>query len=236
MELFIVTAIAYVIYALYFLVTYIITLVHREERCRNSFSERIMVFSEIVYTVIGPIIGFARFDEYGSSTPFEKQHVLSIIILVMVSSTCYWIARFTSRSEHPVLRIIVSIGLLQGIVLCFVSTIHFISFIPLGLVYPIIGFELLSPFFAMLLLLRKFYFYNEVQIKFQDPVPNRSQLGVVPLAFKIYVAPFFYRILIYCCLLIPVIAAQVFIAYGCGQDIDAIIKAFTHSRGFIFSK
>ncbi len=235
MELFIVTAIAYVIYALYFLVTYIITLAHREERCRNSFSERIMVFSEIVYTIVGPIVGFARFDDYGSSIPFEKQYVLSIIILVIVSSTSYWIARCTSRSENPVLRIIVSIGLLQGIVLCLVSTIHFISIIPLGLVFPIMGFELLSPFFALLLLSRKFYFYNKLQIKFEDALPYKSEFGFVPLMFKIYSAPFFYRILIYCGLLILVIAAQAFIAYGFGQDIDAIIKAFRHSRGFIFS-
>ena len=235
MELFFVTAVAYVIYALYFFVTYIVTISNREERCRNSFSEVIMVFSEVVYTIIGPIVGFARFDDYGSSIPFEKQHVLSIIILVIVSSASYWIARFTSRSANPVLRIIVSIGLLQGIVVCFVTTIHFITFIPLGLVYPIMGFELLSPFFAMLLILRKFYFYNKVQIKFDDALPYRSEFGFVPLMFKIYSAPYFYRILIYCGLIIPVIAAQAFIAYGCGQDIDAIIKAFTHSRGFIFS-
>ena len=133
------------------------------------------------------------------------------------------------------LRILVSVGLLQGIILCIVTTIHFLEFIPLGIIYPFMGFELLSPFFALLILSREFYLFNKKEFNYDDALPYRQELGFVPIPVKIIQAPFFSRLLIYGALLVPVILIQMLLTYGCGQDIDAIVKAFTHSVGFVFS-
>lgn len=236
MGLFLITAVIYAIYSLLFLTTYVIAIIKGERENQSKWSQLLLVFSEVLFTVIGPIIGFERFDEYGPEIPFAKQHVLVIILLVIVSSASFWIARFTSKTENPFLRILVSVGLLQGIVLCSVTTIHFLEFIPLGIIYPFMGFELLSPFFALLILSREFYLYNKTKFNYDDALPYRQELGFVPVPFKIIQAPLITRLVIYGGLLIPVIILQMLLAYGCGQDIDAIVKAFTHSVGFVFSK
>lgn len=236
MILFLIVALIYGIYSLLFLTTFVIALYKGERENQSKFSQFILLLSEILFTVIGPIIGFERFDEYGPEIPFAKQHVLVIILLVIVSSASFWIARFTSKTENPFLRILVSVGLLQGIVLCSVTTIHFLEFIPLGLMYPFMGFELLSPFFALLILSREFYLYNKTKFNYDDALPYRQELGFIPIPIRIIEAPFVSRFVIYGAILIPVIIVQMLLAYGCGQDMDAIVKAFTHSIGFVFSR
>lgn len=236
MALFFFFAIIYAIYTLFFMTIFSLTTWRGDRLSQSRFSIITMTFSEILYTVIGPIIGFTRFDEYGPEIPFAKQHVLIIIILVIVGSASFWIARFTSKTENPFLRILVSVGLLQGIILCLVTSIHFLTFIPLGIIYPFLGFELLSPVFALLLLSREFYFYNKTEFNYDDALPYRQELGFIPLPFKIIQAPIVSRLVIYGVLLIPLIILQMLFAYGCGQDIDAIVKAFTHSVGFVFSR
>lgn len=235
MGLFFIVALIYAIYSLTFLTTFVIATLKGDSENQSKFSQFILVLSEILFTVIGPILGFARFDEYGPEIPFAKQHVLVIILLVIVSSASFWIARFTSKSANPFLRILVSVGLLQGIILCAVTTIHFLEFIPLGLIYPFMGFELLSPFFALLILSREFYLYNKTKFNYDDALPYRQELGFVPIPFKIIQAPLVTRLVIYGGMLIPVVIVQMLLTYGCGQDIDAIVKAFTHSVGFVFS-
>lgn len=235
MELFFLFAIIYLVYTLFFLSIFSITLWRGDRFSKTRFSLIVMTFSEIIYTVVGPIIGFSRFDEYGPEIPFAKEHILIIIFLVIVSSVSFWIARFTHKSENPFLRILISVGLLQGIALCIVTTIHFLEFIPLGIIYPFMGFELLSPFFALLILSREFYLFNKKEFNHDDALPYRQELGFVPIPFKIIQAPFFNRLIIYSALLIPVILIQMVLTYGFGQDIDAIVKAFTHSVGFVFS-
>ncbi len=236
MLVFLLFGILYVAYGIFFLITHFRTIKAGERRPSDSFSEIVMVFTEVVYTIIGPIIGFLRYDAYGPEIPFAKQHVLTIILFVMVSSLSFWIARFTSKTPNPVLRILVSVGLLQGIVLCFITSIHFLTFIHLGLIYPILGFELLSPVFALFILIREFYFYNKTEFNYDDALPYRKELGLVPIPFKIIQAPVVTRLVVYGAMLFPLIIIQMLFAYGCGQDIDAIVKAFTHSVGFVFSR
>lgn len=236
MAIFLGFTIIYVSYGVYFLTTFFRSVRAGVRGALDRFSEAMMTFTEVIFTVIGPIIGFMRFDEYGPEIPFSKQHVLTVILFVTVSSLSFWIARFTNKTASPVLRILVSVGLLQGIILCLITSIHFISFIPLGVIYPFMGFELLSPVFAFFLLLRELDFYNKIQIDFEDALPYRNELGFVPLPIKILEAPAFTRLLIYGGLMVVLIVLQMIFAYGCGQEIDSIVKAYTHSVGFVFSR
>ena len=217
MKLFLLFAIIYAVYTLFFLTIFSITLWRGERNSKTSFSQIVMLISEIVYTIIGPIIGFARFDEYGPEIPFAKEHILIIILLVIVSSASFWLARLTKKSENPILRILLSVGMLQGIVLCFVTTIHFLEFIPLGIIYPFMGFELLSPFFALLILSREFYLYNSKKFNYDDALPYHNELGFIPIPFKIIQAPIFTRVLIYGAMLIPFVFIQMLFAINVFQ-------------------
>lgn len=228
-------AVSYPVFLLFVIITATVTIIRGEKECRNIFSTGVLVFSEIIYTIVGPVIGFMRFDQFGSDIPFSKQHVFTVILFVITSSASFWFARLTAKTANPMIRIIASVGLLQGIILCAVTTIHFLPFIPDGLMFPALGFELLSPFIALILLSREFYFYNKMELDLNELLPYRQELGFIPIPLKLLQLPIFQRCIIYGILLVPVIIAQVLLAYGCGQDIDALIKAFTHSHGFIFS-
>ncbi|MBA3971446.1 MAG: hypothetical protein H0X46_04770 [Bacteroidetes bacterium] len=233
--LFSIVLIGYLFFVIYCIATPLITLFRKEKACRSAFSGGALIFSEIIYTVIGPVIGFIRFDEFRPDIPFSKPHVLIIILMVITSSLSFWIAKLTVNTPNPVVRILISVGLLQGLVLCAITTIHFIPFIPNGIMFPVLGFELLSPLIAFVLLLREFYFFNRMEINLNELLPYRKELGFIPLPFQVMQLPGFTRALVYGALLVPFVALHVLLAYGCGQDIDALIKAFTHSHGFIFS-
>ena len=236
MAVFFMFGILYAAYGIFFLITLFKTIKSGERRPKDSFSKLMITFTEVVYTVVGPAIGFMRFDSFGHETPFAKQHVLTVILFVIIGSASFWLARFSSKISNPIFRILVSVGLLQGIVICLFTSIHFLTFIPLGLIYPIYGFELLSPVFALFLLIREFLFFNKTEFNYDDALPYRQELGFVAIPVQIIQAQIYTRLVIYGALLIPLISIQILLAFGCGQEIDAIVKAFTHSVGFVFSR
>lgn len=231
-EMLFLLGIPYVGYVIFLIVNSIKTLVKNKDRSSTVF----ILISEMIFTIIGPGIGFWRFDKYGSDIPFDKHHVLSIILLVIVSSASFWLAKLTHKNGNPVLRILLSIGMLQGILLCFITSIHFILFIPMGIIYPFFGFELLSPIIALLFLLKEFNFYNRIIFDLDELLPYRAQLGFIPLPIKIMQLPALPRIAVYLTGVVMLLFLEIMIASFFGQDYDSIIKAFTHSVGFIFSK
>jgi hypothetical protein len=230
----ILTGIPYAIYVLYVIIIAVRSIINGDKEKTGRFGKAVLLISEVVFTTVAPIIGFARFDQYGPEIPFSKHHVLSIILLVIVSSASFWGARFTEGTRNPLIRILFSTGLLQGIFLCFITTIHFLSFIPMGLLFPLAGFELLAPLIALFLLIREFYFYNKL-VSIPELLPYREELGFVPLPFKILEMPLLPRTCIYTSLLVCALGLQIGFGYAFGQDIDGIVKAFTESTGFIFS-
>jgi hypothetical protein len=201
---------------------------------QSNSSYFILLSAGILFTIIGPIIGFIRFDQYGD-IPFDKRHVLSVMFFVAISSVFYWVAVFMRHNSGALLRMIVSGGLLLGIILCLFCSIHFLNYLHMGLIYPLFGFELLSPVMALLLLSSELYSYNLVQPLPEDLLPYRKELGFVPFPDKVIELPFLKRIPVYLCLSLLIALVAVLLCWIAGQDIDSIIKAFTHSRGFIFS-
>ncbi|MCK6648765.1 MAG: hypothetical protein L6Q66_03830 [Bacteroidia bacterium] len=229
-------AIPYLLFLVFVFVNVMLNLSRAEKQSNNVFVNIVMIFSEVVFTIVGPIIGFIRFDEFMPEIPFAKQHVLSIILLVIFSSLSYWISRLSSGSKSPFLKIFLSVGLLQGILLCTVVTIHFITFLPMGLIFPFAGFELLAPPMALVMLIKEFYFLNKETLDLPELLPYRAELGFIPLPYKIWQKPLSNRLLIYLFLLIIALLAQILFCLFIGQDVDSIIKAFTHSKGFLFSR
>lgn len=194
-----------------------------------------LLVSDIIHTVIAPIIGFLRYDEYGSDIPFAQEHVLTVIILVFFSSVSFWLSRFTRTINTPIQNTLLSIGILQGMILCLIMTIHFLDFIPNGLALPMFGFELLSPLIAFFLLLKEFYFVNRSIKKIPETGLIYLKIGSMKISYEIINKLLYYRIFLYPILLVTLILFEIGIACLLGQDFDAIMKAFTESKGFIFS-
>lgn len=228
-------AIAYAIIVLTIVVMTLLSIVKGIKKSKTLFAEFFLYFSEVIFTVIAPIIGFMRFDKYQPQIPFSKQHVLSIILLVFVASVSFWSARAVQNTKNPIIKIALSVGMLQGMIICFITTIHFIPFIPLGLTFPTAGFEILSPVVAFFLLLREFYFFNRLPVETNETIPYRTELGFTPLSYQILNFSFTKKLLVYFILFTVLILLQVILASPFGQDFDSILKAYTHSVGFIFS-
>lgn len=200
------------------------------------FTKITFVIAEILFTVFAPLLCFYRFDTGGYHLPFANQHVLILVVLILSSSVSFWISKLTFHSQNPIVRIIISIGLLQGMILCGVITIHFFYQILVHSLFSMVGFKLLSPFIAFFILLRQYYFYTKEKIDLEDQLPYRVELGLIPLPYKIVLAHGLIKLLIYSVMVVAVLVMQM--ALGCfiGLDIDAIVKVFTHSSGFVFSR
>lgn len=223
-------AFIYVPYILYIIIVSLLQIFRGEKK-----STVLLSIAEVVFTIIGPAIGFWRFDQYGHAIPFSKHEAISIILLTITSSAAFWLAKLTNKTDNPLVRIILSAGMLQGMLVCAVTSIHFITFIPSGIMFPWAGFELLSPLLAFFLLFREFYFYNKRVLDMEELLPYHKELGFVPLPHKIFELPLFQRLIVYSALVVIAIVIQSALLYAIGQPVDTIIRAYTHSTGFIFS-
>ncbi|MCW3083049.1 MAG: hypothetical protein JWP12_415 [Bacteroidetes bacterium] len=228
--------IPYTAFLIYLIVQIILTLKRNEKKCKSTTAAGILLFSEILFTVVGPALGFYRFDAFGPEIPFAKQHVLIIILLSAVGSASFWLARATKDTDNLFVRIFLSAGMLQGIILCAVVTIHFTEFLLMGIVFPWAGFELLCPLVAFFMLIRELYFYNRVNLDMDELLPYRRELGVEPVQYKLFQQPLPVRLFVYAAIVVVLVIVQVLLGYAIGLQPDSIIKAFTQSVGFVFSR
>ena len=172
----------------------------------------------VLFTVISPALGFWRYDDFRPAIPFSPSHVAAVELMVTISAVSYWISRFAKREIPALVNWIVRAGLLQGILLCLVITVHFgPDYLLKGIAWPTLGFELDAPPFAALLLL-----YELVcNIRAVEPRESSSPIsqwrfllwGLLPVLFIVEQA-----------LLLPF-----------GYSWNSFLLAFTHSRDFTFS-
>lgn len=235
MELFFAFGLIYLAYLIFVLILFFKDLFRQEEGETWSFSSVVLIISSVIFTVIGPLIGFSRFDQYQPDIPFAKQDVLTIILLVISSSMGYWISRFFRVHLDLWTRVVLSAVLLEGILLCVVVSIHFLKFYALGLIFPFAGFELVSPIFAGLFLWKEFRLLNRVDLPSADVLPYRNELGLTPFPYRLFSRSLFHRLPWYLLGMFVLLALQVMVAVAFGQQPDALFSAFTHSVGFVFS-
>ncbi len=187
------------------------------------YSKFRLLFSEIMYTTVGPILGFMRYDEYGPDIPFCKAHDTSLILLVFISSLAFWISKFAGSSCNKFLKTVLSVAIFQGIIVCLITSIHLIPRLSDGLIFPIFGFEMLAPIVCFFLLSKELYFLNSKQKKEASFQPELKEENKVQ------------EILIYPLVLIGLLFLEIGVATVMGQDADSLIKVYTLSKGFIFS-
>lgn len=189
---------------------------------RAQFSEdpksAMLVIFGILFTVIAPALGFWRYDQYTSlGIPFAPEHVLSLELPVIVSALSYWISRFYKRKLSFVPLLLVRAGLIQGIAICFFTSIHFVNFYSYGLIWVPLGFELLAPPIAFLFLLYEciasFRMDGKTAARASTPAWQLMQQGLPVILVVTEQA-----------LLLPF-----------GYQWNSLLLTFTQSHGFIFS-
>lgn len=177
-----------------------------------------MITLGMLFTSIAPLTGFMRYDAFGPEIPFSKQHVLVIELIVVVSAICYWVSKFAKKKLSPFVNLLLRAGLIQGIILDAIVTIHFLNFMGMGLMFPMFGFELLAPPIAMLFLL------YELTCNFRTPKQQAD-----PVFFTDKILP------LHLAAVIVLVFAQQAVLIPTGSEWNSLVSAFTESKGFIFS-
>ena len=124
-----------------------------------------------------------------------------------------------------------------GILLCFFTTIHFGAYNLNGIAFPLLGFELLSPFVCIFILLK------QLVLLFADPElmqAEENEISSLDMPVKESTRVLrrhtgrniFNSLAPAILLLILFIGLDALIGFG----YDSIFKAYTDSVGFIFSK
>lgn len=190
---------------------------------RNEFQNddeltKWVILLGVLFTSLAPLIGFIRFDDFGPDLPFSKNHVLAIELIVVVSAICYWVSKFFKKKLPPFVNLLLRAGLIQGIILDFIITIHFANYLGLGLMFPFFGFELLAPPIAMLFLL--FELHCNFRTPKQTTEPILSVQKEIPLQFGVVIA---------------LVVVEQMMLFPMGFQWNSIVLAFTESKGFVFS-
>jgi hypothetical protein len=191
--------------------------IRNEFRDEEKPSPWLTIFGAL-FTTVAPLIGFIRYNKFGSGTPFSDEHVLVIKILVVVSALCYWLSRFGKNDFSPFVNLLIRAGLLQGIILDIVVTIHFGGYMLLGLMFPVMGFELLAPPIAMTFIL------YELQCNLKSPQRKALPESSPGKSAMLQVG-----------LLVLLIVVEQTVLLPIGSHWDSLVKVFTESQGFLFS-
>lgn len=202
----------------------------RQEVVIRKTNTRIVIIT-ILFSLLAPISGFLRYDAYLDEFPFSDAHILTLIFLVVVAMICFWSSKLFKNYLSPILNVLVLIGILQGIILNILLTIHFGFDIILGAIFPFFGYELVAPLVNVFLLLGELY-QNHLSFieKYQEKESVSNNLIIRFLQGALYRKSFVLFILFF-----PFYAIQQIILILFGQAPDAIVRVFVETCGFTFS-
>ena len=202
-----------------FLITTIVALIkHWIKPIKNDFSHIWSIIFSTIFTTIGPLIGFLRYNLYGSEKPFSEEHVGAVEMIVIVTALCYWLSRIAKERFSPFVNLLIRAALIQGIILDLIVTIHFANYLIMGIIWPTMGFELLAPPLAMLFLI------YELQCNFKSSRQKNNPMVSVG-----------ENVLLQFGLVIVLVVVEQAMLLPAGFHWDSLISAFTESKGFVFS-
>lgn len=232
MEIFLFMAAPFLILLIYTFFSAIYIFLKDFNNPNHVISRKRLIISEFVFIYIGPLIGFSRYDDHDPEMPFAQEHVLSIVLISAVSIFCYFLSRIFENKLSLIQKGILSVGILQGIILCFFTSIHFIYYLPQGIFFPFFGFELATPYIGFLLLSIQFYFLNKKNSTHTINEIKKLKSPYFPQLKKLLII---YRFQIYPLLLGILLALEIIVLLFLGEEVDGILKAFYLSNGFFFS-
>jgi hypothetical protein len=183
---------------------------------KNDIRSPLLSIAAFLFLVVSPIIGFNRYDDFRPSIPFERANVLSIEVLVAIASVSFWISRVYKHQLPSWGRILVRAGLLQGVLVSLIISIHFGGYLLNGLIFPLFGFELDAPVIAFFLM----SYELNCNMKIDSGLAENAKTRML-----IHQSAAFFGLLI----------LQALILLPFGYPVDSILLAFDNSTGFTLS-
>lgn len=193
----------------------------------------LMIFLEISFTVIAPLLGFWRYDDFGPERPFAAQQLFTLQFITWASVIAYWTSRFAKHHLPNYANMLLMALIFQGFILNLVLIAHFGSWVMMGFIFPMLGFELVAPYLNLLFLGRELYnnhlhskSANFLKIKHTTAGKVEKILAISSFPQKIALA--FVGFLMF-------LSVEVGISMVFNQKPTALIEVFTNSIGFTFS-
>lgn len=226
----------------YFLIIFIRTFIKYKPSKFDNYSlkkpsERIIAIIEIIITVVAPIVGLIKNSTISSGEiPFAKEHQLILILLIAIAVSSFWLSKFLKGKLSPMLDALLPIGMLMGIILALVMTIHFGPYVIIAMLIPAGGFEIVATFLVLLAFIRELYL-NHIYFKtiylparIEDDFANHR-------LFRVFLQSKFlnkFPLLFFFSFVIIAIVQAIVILFG--QAPDALIRVFYESCGFVLSE
>jgi hypothetical protein len=105
----------------------------------------------------------------------------------------------------------------------------------MGLMYPLFGFELLSPFMGIFILSKELWLLHHPPAAAREGAVPDVLDGPFPETAGERAAGFTGPFMTSFLLALPVLCACVLVNTAMGHPLDALVRAFTESSGFVFS-
>lgn len=178
----------------------------------------------------GPLLGFWRQHDYPPEFPFGEAHLPSLFFIIVVALNAYWASQLFKHQQAPLVAVLIPLGLMQGLLLNIALLGHFGSYVILGFMYPMMGFELVAPLFNAILFARALYANH---CHFQEKLDLEAFQRTIwyPLARWCFPT----RSFVYFVLVWPFAYLQQALLTLFGQRADGVLRAFVESCGFTFS-
>ncbi|MDX1798987.1 MAG: hypothetical protein R3255_10095 [Candidatus Lokiarchaeia archaeon] len=193
---------------------------------KRKLIDKTFVF-ELLFMIIGPPLGFYRFNKFGYDAPFKDEIAWILIVLVYIVIISYWLSKYSRINRLYQLNIVSFFPLILGLIITFVTAIHFIPYMILGLMFPILGYELFSPLICLILLLREIrlsnQFQTENQIGFSSQYQRFVQLSQVN------------KVIIGIVFSVAFLLIYQFILSALGYPFSTLTDIYTQTHGFTFS-
>ncbi|MCX7749491.1 MAG: hypothetical protein N2645_21750 [Clostridia bacterium] len=217
---------------------------------KKNYKTRDESLKRLVFDVVGigfiPFISFMFFnglrdynepiiipnDFFHLHTPFSKEHFLTIVGLFLFSVLSLWIKRVFRENLSPVLLVLSSVGILQGIVLNIFILVQLISNVDILTLWFIIFFSMNTIVVYLTELQTGFREFVELEKLTEKKYSSKFLQKIYwnLIHWKWYMNPWLFL------LLIPftVILQAILILFG--QKPDSCIEAFTKTCDWTFSQ
>ncbi len=182
-----------------------------------------LLTAALLFILVGPVLGFIRYDQYPPEIPYASAFKWILITLTAIGMAGFWASFLYKKSLSGSWSLAAVVAMWVGAGICLLNGLHFIPMAAMGVMFPVLGFELVSPYMALLLILRELYQLHAFRatIKATTPggfwqkTPGEQLMYILPLAA------------------VTVITVCMVFTLG-GYPEDALIRVFTQSKVFSF--
>lgn len=185
-------------------------------------------FPELWFMGVAPLLGMWLVPTfYNEIQPFQLEHRYTLFVFILIPYACYWLSRYNKTSLPGWFNILLSHGMLIGLLLYFALFLHFfVVVVPFAAsIFPFLAFPLFAPLPAFLYNLRELKLQQlELAAQAQNTNPWWAflQLSWQNSIYHLFLTAILIAVIIYSLTL-------------WGENPFAIVLSFLNSREFFFS-